>query len=141
HDNHYVSFQVACFNAAFDDMFQAYLNKYGSSASNIHSMHQEAGSSTHGSNSSMQMFNLLRSENRKRAQGNTPSSELRRYLASNFLSQMTIVLGIKCTRHSHCQLWSFHCQKKFPPLVKKVPPDEEKRCHCCEVCTATKVKK
>nr|GEZ70893.1 putative zinc finger, CCHC-type, retrotransposon Gag domain protein [Tanacetum cinerariifolium] len=33
-----------------------------------------------------------------------------------------------------------HCQKKFPLLVKKVPPAEEKRCHCCEVSTATKVK-
>nr|GFB16764.1 hypothetical protein [Tanacetum cinerariifolium] len=50
------------------------------------------------------------------------------------------LLGIKCTRHSHCQLWSFHCQKKFPLPVKKAPPDEEKRCHCYEVCTATKVK-
>nr|GEX32922.1 zinc finger BED domain-containing protein RICESLEEPER 2 [Tanacetum cinerariifolium] len=51
------------------------------------------------------------------------------------------LFGIKCTRHSHCQLWSFHCQKKFPLPVKKVPPNEEKRCHCCEVCTTTKVKK
>nr|GEV25044.1 hypothetical protein [Tanacetum cinerariifolium] len=32
-----------------------------------------------------------------------------------------------------------HCQKKFPLLVKKVPPAEEKRCHCCEVRTATEV--
>nr|GEY72225.1 putative ribonuclease H-like domain-containing protein [Tanacetum cinerariifolium] len=50
------------------------------------------------------------------------------------------LLGIKCTRHSHYQLWSSHCQKKFPLPVKKVPPAEEKRCHCCKVCTATKVK-
>ncbi|GJY19787.1 zinc finger BED domain-containing protein RICESLEEPER 2-like protein [Tanacetum coccineum] len=82
-------------------------NKYGSSASNIHSMHQEAGSSTHGSNSSIQMYNLLRSENRKRARGNTPSSELGRYGASDFLSQMTIeefnnldILGWWKTRES-----------------------------------------
>nr|GEZ19241.1 putative ribonuclease H-like domain-containing protein [Tanacetum cinerariifolium] len=33
-----------------------------------------------------------------------------------------------------------HCQKKFPLLVKKVPPAEEKRCRCCEVSTATEVK-
>nr|GEU39877.1 hypothetical protein [Tanacetum cinerariifolium] len=33
-----------------------------------------------------------------------------------------------------------HCQKKFPLLVKKVSPAEEKRCHCCEVRTATEVK-
>nr|GFA02071.1 hypothetical protein [Tanacetum cinerariifolium] len=30
-----------------------------------------------------------------------------------------------------------HCQKKFPLLVKKVPPAKEKRCSCCEVRTAT----
>nr|GEX28508.1 hypothetical protein [Tanacetum cinerariifolium] len=34
-----------------------------------------------------------------------------------------------------------HCQKKFPLLVKKVPPAEEKRCRCCEDRTATEVKK
>nr|GEX05848.1 hypothetical protein [Tanacetum cinerariifolium] len=28
--------------------------------------------------------------------------------------------------HSHCQLWSSYCQKKFPLLVKKVPPAKEK---------------
>nr|GEY83236.1 hypothetical protein [Tanacetum cinerariifolium] len=33
-----------------------------------------------------------------------------------------------------------HCQKKFPLLVKKVPPAEGKRYHCCEVRTATEVK-
>nr|GEY60913.1 hypothetical protein [Tanacetum cinerariifolium] len=47
----------------------------------------------------------------------------------------------ECTRHSHCQLWSSHCQKKFPLPVKKVLTAEEKQCHCCEDCTATKVKK
>nr|GEY39428.1 ribonuclease H-like domain-containing protein [Tanacetum cinerariifolium] len=31
---------------------------------------------------------------------------------------------------------SSHYQKKFPVLVRKVPPGEEKRCHCCEDCTA-----
>nr|GEW14291.1 putative reverse transcriptase domain-containing protein [Tanacetum cinerariifolium] len=31
---------------------------------------------------------------------------------------------------------SSYCQKKFPLLVRKVPPAEEKRCHCCEDCTA-----
>ncbi|GJS04848.1 zinc finger BED domain-containing protein RICESLEEPER 2-like protein [Tanacetum coccineum] len=66
-DNTYVSRQVSRFNAALDDMFQVYLNKYGSSASNIHFMHQAAGSSSCGSNASMQMYNLLVNENRKRA--------------------------------------------------------------------------
>nr|GEZ96046.1 hypothetical protein [Tanacetum cinerariifolium] len=51
------------------------------------------------------------------------------------------MLGIKCTKHSHCYLWSSHCQKKFPLPVKKVPTVEEKQCNCCEDCTATKVKK
>nr|GFB75753.1 hypothetical protein [Tanacetum cinerariifolium] len=31
--------------------------------------------------------------------------------------------------------------KKFPLPVKKVPTAEEKQCHCCEDCTATKVRK
>nr|GEV68256.1 hypothetical protein [Tanacetum cinerariifolium] len=31
---------------------------------------------------------------------------------------------------------SSHCQKKFPLLVRKVPPVEDKRCHCQEDCTA-----
>nr|GEX92161.1 hypothetical protein [Tanacetum cinerariifolium] len=31
---------------------------------------------------------------------------------------------------------SFHCQKKFPLLVRKVLPAEEKRSHGCEDCTA-----
>nr|GFA51155.1 hypothetical protein [Tanacetum cinerariifolium] len=33
---------------------------------------------------------------------------------------------------------SSHCQKKFPLLVRKVPPAEDKRCHCQENCTAIK---
>ncbi|GJS88172.1 zinc finger BED domain-containing protein RICESLEEPER 2-like protein [Tanacetum coccineum] len=36
------------------------------------------------------MYSLLVIENRKRGRGNTPSSELGRYEASNFLGQMTI---------------------------------------------------
>nr|GEX01486.1 hypothetical protein [Tanacetum cinerariifolium] len=48
--------------------------------------------------------------------------------------------GIKCARHSHFQLWSSHCQMKFPLPVKKVPTVEEKQCHCCKDCTATEVK-
>ncbi|GKD71634.1 zinc finger BED domain-containing protein RICESLEEPER 2-like protein [Tanacetum coccineum] len=61
-----------------------------SCASNIHSMHQEASLSSRGSNESKQMYNILVSENRKRARGNTPSSELGRYGASDFLGQMSI---------------------------------------------------
>ena len=36
------------------------------------------------------MYNLLRSENTKRARGNTPSSELGRYQGSDFLAQLSI---------------------------------------------------
>nr|GEV38840.1 putative ribonuclease H-like domain-containing protein [Tanacetum cinerariifolium] len=36
------------------------------------------------------------------------------------------LLGIKCTRHSPCQLWSSHCQEKFPLPVKKVPTARRK---------------
>ncbi|GJY12453.1 zinc finger BED domain-containing protein RICESLEEPER 2-like protein [Tanacetum coccineum] len=36
------------------------------------------------------MYNLLRNENIKQVQGNTPSNELERYQASDFLSQMII---------------------------------------------------
>nr|GEV83378.1 zinc finger BED domain-containing protein RICESLEEPER 2-like [Tanacetum cinerariifolium] len=53
-------------------------------------MHQEESSSSRGYNASKQMFNLLVSENRKRDRGNTPNSEIGRYEASDFLSQMTI---------------------------------------------------
>ncbi|GKA25041.1 zinc finger BED domain-containing protein RICESLEEPER 2-like protein [Tanacetum coccineum] len=106
-DDTYVSRQIARFNATFDNMFQVYLHKYSSSASNIHSMHQEASLSSRGSNESKQMYNILVSENRKRARGNTPSSELERYGASDFLGQISIeefedldILGWWKTRES-----------------------------------------
>nr|GFC26577.1 hypothetical protein [Tanacetum cinerariifolium] len=47
------------------------------------------------------------------------------------------IVGNKCTRHSHCQLWSSHYQEKFPLPVKKVPTARRKkmpllrRLHCC----------
>nr|GEV46348.1 hypothetical protein [Tanacetum cinerariifolium] len=40
------------------------------------------------------------------------------------------MLGIKCTRHSHCQLWCSHWQKKFPLQLKKVPTAIEESSHC-----------
>nr|GEZ13333.1 ribonuclease H-like domain-containing protein [Tanacetum cinerariifolium] len=51
-----------------------------------------------------------------------------------FVPPLYCLLGIKCTRH-------FHCQKKFPLPVEKVPTAKEKQYHYCEDCTATKVKK
>ncbi|GJY51250.1 zinc finger BED domain-containing protein RICESLEEPER 2-like protein [Tanacetum coccineum] len=87
-DPSYVSHQIARFNANFDNIFQVYLDKYGSSGSNIHAMYQEAGLSSR--DPDVSFYNLLVSESRKRARGNTPSSELRRYGAFIFLEQMSI---------------------------------------------------
>nr|GEU75406.1 hypothetical protein [Tanacetum cinerariifolium] len=50
------------------------------------------------------------------------------------------LLGIKCTRHSHCQLQSSHCQKKFPLPEKKdatarrkeKPLPERSHCYQCQ---------
>ena len=50
---YYVSRQADRFNRAFESMFQNYLTKYGSSSSHIHTMHQEAGLSSHGTNKSI----------------------------------------------------------------------------------------
>ena len=82
-DPSYVSRQCAWFDDAYDNMFQVYLTKYGSSSSHIQTMHYEAGSSSHGNNETIQMFNLLRIQNTKRARGNTLSSELGRYQGSD----------------------------------------------------------
>ncbi|GJV86026.1 zinc finger BED domain-containing protein RICESLEEPER 2-like protein [Tanacetum coccineum] len=89
-DDTYVSRQVARFNAAFDNMFQVYLNKFGSKCFKYSFYASRAGSISRGSNRSMQMYNLLVIENRKHARGNTPSSELGRYGASDFLGQVSI---------------------------------------------------
>ncbi|GKC33522.1 zinc finger BED domain-containing protein RICESLEEPER 2-like protein, partial [Tanacetum coccineum] len=62
----------------------------GSSASTIHHVHQEAASSSRESNASKKIYSLLVSEYGKRARGNTLSSELGRYGASDFVGQMTI---------------------------------------------------
>nr|GEW28210.1 integrase, catalytic region, zinc finger, CCHC-type, peptidase aspartic, catalytic [Tanacetum cinerariifolium] len=88
---------------------------------------------------------IVLAENRQQQQQSSLSSSfLQRYWFSDSIlweikvlplyRPLYLMLGIKCTRHSHCQ-------KKFPLPVKKVPTAEEKQCHCCEDCTATKVKK
>nr|GEX49048.1 hypothetical protein [Tanacetum cinerariifolium] len=51
-----------------------------------------------------------------------------------------LVVGNKMHKAFLLSVKTSHCQKKFPLLVKKVPLAEEKRCHCCEVRTATEVK-
>nr|GEY60512.1 hypothetical protein [Tanacetum cinerariifolium] len=51
------------------------------------------------------------------------------------------LLGIKCTRHSHCQVKSSHWQYKFPLLVKVVATARRLEMPLPEVCTAIKEKK
>nr|GEW06994.1 hypothetical protein [Tanacetum cinerariifolium] len=50
-------------------------------------------------------------------------------------------LGIKCTRHSHCQVKSSHWQNKFPLPVKVVATARRLEMPLPEVCTAIKEKK
>nr|GEW87696.1 ubiquitin hydrolase [Tanacetum cinerariifolium] len=40
------------------------------------------------------------------------------------------IVGNKMHKAFPLPVMSSYCQKKFPLLVRKVPPDEEKRCHC-----------
>nr|GEV07913.1 hypothetical protein [Tanacetum cinerariifolium] len=49
------------------------------------------------------------------------------------------IVGNKMHKAFPLPVKTSYCQKKFPLLVKKVPPVEEKRCRCCEVRTATGV--
>nr|GEZ13860.1 hypothetical protein [Tanacetum cinerariifolium] len=51
------------------------------------------------------------------------------------------LLGIKCTRHSHCQVKSSHWQYKFPLPVKVVATAKRLEMPLPEVCTAIEKKK
>nr|GFC94325.1 hypothetical protein [Tanacetum cinerariifolium] len=51
------------------------------------------------------------------------------------------LLGIKCTRHSHCQVKSSHWQYKFPLPVKVVATARRLEMPLPEVCTAIEKKK
>nr|GEZ90965.1 hypothetical protein [Tanacetum cinerariifolium] len=51
------------------------------------------------------------------------------------------LLGIKCTRHSHCQVKSSHWQYKFPLPVKVVATARRLEMPLLEVCTAIEEKK
>lgn len=90
-DMDYASKEVSKFNKVFQNLFEVYLTKYGST--NIHDMMQNtgaSGSTSHQNNETIRLYNTLRNENSKRARSNTPSSELGRYIGSDFLSQMSI---------------------------------------------------
>ncbi|MFS7928440.1 putative HAT dimerization domain, ribonuclease H-like superfamily [Helianthus anomalus] len=76
------------FNKAFQNMFDHYLNKYGSK-SNIHeSMASGSSSGNTSRNPILSLYNTLRNENSKRTRGNTPSSELGRYIGTDFISTL-----------------------------------------------------
>nr|GEX90960.1 hypothetical protein [Tanacetum cinerariifolium] len=51
------------------------------------------------------------------------------------------MLGIKCTRHSHCQVKCSHWQYKFPLSVKVVATARRLEMPLLEVCTAMEEKK
>nr|GFB75345.1 hypothetical protein [Tanacetum cinerariifolium] len=51
------------------------------------------------------------------------------------------MLGIKCTRHSHCQVKCSHWQYKFPLPVKVVATVRRLEMPLLEVCTAIEEKK
>nr|GEV62824.1 hypothetical protein [Tanacetum cinerariifolium] len=51
------------------------------------------------------------------------------------------LLGIKCTRHSHCQVKCSHWQYKFPLPVKVVATARRLEMPLPEVCTAIEEKK
>nr|GEX33512.1 hypothetical protein [Tanacetum cinerariifolium] len=53
---------------------------------------------------------------------------------------MVLYVGNKMHKAFPLSVKSSHCQKKFPLLVRKVPPTEDKRCHCQEDRTAIKDK-
>nr|GFB89890.1 hypothetical protein [Tanacetum cinerariifolium] len=57
------------------------------------------------------------------------------------LDVLTSVLGIKCTRHSHCQVKCSHWQYKFSLLVKVVATARRLEMPLPEVRTATEEKK
>ena len=67
-------------------MFDFYLLKYGS-ASIIHEQ-MVSGSTRSQSNPELNLYNSLRNAGNKRSRGNTPSSELERYIGTDFLSLM-----------------------------------------------------
>nr|GEW46248.1 reverse transcriptase domain-containing protein [Tanacetum cinerariifolium] len=57
------------------------------------------------------------------------------------LNSQSLVLGIKCTRYSHCQVKCSHWQYKFPLPVKVVATAKRLEMPLPEVCTAIKEKK
>ena len=76
------------FNNSLQSMFDFYLFKYGS-ASIIHEQ-MASGSTSSRLNPELNLYNSLRNAGSKRSRGNTPCSELGRYIGTDFLSSMLI---------------------------------------------------
>ncbi|KAI3799153.1 hypothetical protein L1987_34443 [Smallanthus sonchifolius] len=89
-DPNFESKAIRDFNSAFNNMFDYYLRKYGGSGnpSNIRESMGSGSSSSSSRNPMLNLFNTLRNENTKRARGTTPSSELGRYQATDFISTL-----------------------------------------------------
>nr|GEX68613.1 reverse transcriptase [Tanacetum cinerariifolium] len=60
---------------------------------------------------------------------------------STYVYRLKKVLGIKCTRHSHCQVKCSHWQYKFPLPVKVVATSRRLEMSLPKVCTAIEEKK
>ncbi|KAI3813486.1 hypothetical protein L1987_18211 [Smallanthus sonchifolius] len=89
-DPNFESNAIRDFNSAFNNMFDYYLRKYGGSGdpSNIRESMGSGSTSSSSRNPMLNLFNTLRNENTKRARGTTPSSELGRYQATDFISTL-----------------------------------------------------
>jgi hypothetical protein len=85
-DPDFSSKAISNFNNCFQSLFQVYLEKYGATT-NIQNMVRNSGASGSGlreNSETIRLYNTLRNENTKRARSNTPSSELGRYIGSDF---------------------------------------------------------
>jgi hypothetical protein len=78
------------FKSSLHNMYDHYLNKYGSSVR----VPTSSSSSSKGSSSKLKdplvgFINTIRTETQKSERGNTPSSELGRYIGTDFISSMS----------------------------------------------------
>lgn len=75
------------FNTSLQNMFDFYLHKYGNESNIQKTVY--ASSSSASTNINMDLFNRLKSNVNKRARANNASSELGRYLGTNWIATIT----------------------------------------------------
>ena len=86
----FIENQKSHFNNCFENMFDIYLTKHGSSNPIIDQMRASTSSSRgSSSNVNLSLYNTLVNEQSKLVRSSTPTSELGLYMSSNFLSFMT----------------------------------------------------